>query len=70
MTANVTRGGSDPWPFTVPTESASALFNGMISGKQLLVLDPAHPVAPADFNPDRIQITVDGDRKILSAKLG
>jgi hypothetical protein len=54
----------------MPMESASALLNGMISGKQLLVLDPAHSVAPTDFNPDRIQITVDSDRKILSAKLG
>jgi hypothetical protein len=63
-------GGSDPWPFSVSTENAAGLLEGLLKGRRLLVLDPSNPFATTEFDPNRVQITVDASRKILSVKIG
>lgn len=62
-------GGSDPWPFSLPTESASALLESMLKGRTLLVLGP-DTMPTADFNPNRVQVRVDANRRVLAVKFG
>ena len=69
MSAVRDEGPIDPWPFSVSEGSANELLDSMLKGRKLLILPPGS-VATADFNPNRVQVSVDENRRVIAVKIG